>query len=94
MSNEYINNVFDGLKQIREIKDEMLNLSQSFSLTGNDVVSQRLINWCNSLEFSTDRIQKAISKEVNRRPGNVKEPDFNVDPPEIEYVNDIIGMGD
>jgi len=93
-SDKYIDNVFDGLKQIREIKDEMNDLAKSFSITGNHDVSQKLGMWCHRLDMNADQIQHAVAKEINRRSGNTSFNDCINNDDEVKHVNDIIGMGD
>jgi len=95
MSDNYINGVFDSLKELREIKDGLMQLANSFSAVGNHDTSIKLGTWANDIENCTRTIQSAVSGELKRRSGGLsnafKDEDFTDD--DIKEIGDVFGSG-
>jgi len=71
MSDPYIDGVFDGIKSIRKVREEMLMLAMSFTTTGNTAVATKMQIWCEDLETHTGQIQQAVTGELTRKTGKL-----------------------
>lgn len=95
MSDEYVDGVFNGLKSIRNVKEEILSMAGALEMTGNQTVATKMRIWYEDLTTHTDQIQSAVSRELNRRPGGKLNIDVQPFDDNAETkLGDIIGLGD
>lgn len=93
MSDEYIDGVFDGLKSIRNVKEQILAMAGALEMTGNKTVADKMRIWYEDLTTHTDQIQRAVSKELSRRPGgNLQKAIDDIEETPTQ-LGDIIGLG-
>ncbi len=100
MSDEYVDGIFDGLKELRDIADEMMRLAHSFSAVGNQEVSINLGTMSNNIVNSTKNIQSAVTKELTRKTGglsrhipNESNLDEDITDEDVEDIKDMLGQG-
>ena len=66
----YLDDIFDSLKSIRSVAQDLQALSSAFDVIGNDKVSKELYLSMKVLMATSETISGAVGKELNRRVGS------------------------
>ena len=66
---EYIDEVFDGLKSIQAISEELDMFADAFGVTGNERLESDIGAAASGLRAAEGRIRRAVAKETTRQAG-------------------------
>jgi len=65
LKNEYLDNIFDSIKNLHDLQYELIDLSKAFDFTGNQKMAKHLRDIATDIQVNADCIRSAVGKKIN-----------------------------